>query len=55
MSEAKEPTFTIKIQTCNFPGLTMVALTEKLKLMNKMNFRKFYTIVEDVPEEKTKD
>jgi hypothetical protein len=49
-----EPTFTIKIQSCNFPHLTMEQLTEKLKLMSKMGFTKYYTIIEDEkPSEET--
>lgn len=55
MASVNEPTFTIKIQACSFKNLTMEQLIAKLQLMHKMSFKTFYTIVEEIPEEKKDD
>lgn len=51
MDSKTEPTFTIKIFACEFRNLSMEELTAKLQLMHKMNLKKYYSIVEDMPPE----
>jgi hypothetical protein len=50
-----EPTFTIKIFACEFQHLSIDDLISKLQLMHKMNLKRYYSIVEDIPEKEVID
>jgi hypothetical protein len=55
MTTEKEPTFRLEIRACSFHKLSMEDLVTKLQLMHKLNFKTFYTIIEDTDNAVMKD